>query len=329
MILVTGATGTVGLGIVEKLAGGREPVRALVRDPVRAKKLLPPRIELAGGDVTAPATLDDACRGARLVFHAAGMPEQWQQDDGIFDRVNRQGTANVLAAARRAGVQRVVYTSTMDVFSAERGGTLVEEHIDTRAKPTAYERSKQAAEREADAIAKQGLDVVFVNPAAVYGPSPIRTALNLFFIKLLTGQVPLIPPGGLPLAYLDGVVAVHLAAAERGKSGERYLVADQHVSMVELARLILDAEGKGRRPPPRAPEWLVRGLAAASAPLARRFGFQPLVAPGELSFLLWDVRVDAAKAQRDLGFVPTPAAVGVQRTVAAFSQPSSGPARAP
>jgi dihydroflavonol-4-reductase len=315
VVLVTGATGLVGLGLVERLAAKGEQVRALVRDAERARKMLPAGVELAVGDVTAPETLEPACTGARLVFHAAGMPEQWQRDDGIFDRVNRQGTANMLGAALRAGVGRVVYTSTMDVFGAPPGGTLVETAIDPEIKPTAYERSKQAAEKEAEKIAAQGLDLVYVNPGAVYGPSPLRTAMNGFFVDLLAGKIPLLPPGGLPLAFLDGVVDVHLAAAERGKSNERYLVADDHVSMVELARLILEAEGKNRKPPRRSPKWLVKFLAAVSAPLARLFGFKPLVAPGELQFLLWDIHVDATKAQRELGFVPTPLKDGIQRTV--------------
>jgi nucleoside-diphosphate-sugar epimerase len=123
-ILVTGATGLVGNAIARRLAERGDRVRALVRDPVRARPILPAQVELVQGDVTAPDTLVEATRGARLVFHAAGLPEQWQRDEGVFDRVNRGGTASVLSAAKSAGVERVVYTSTMDVFAAPPGGTL-------------------------------------------------------------------------------------------------------------------------------------------------------------------------------------------------------------
>jgi nucleoside-diphosphate-sugar epimerase len=317
-VLVTGATGLVGFGIARLLASQGRKVRALVRDAERARRMLGPGIETCTGDVTLPDTLDAAVRGTSLVFHAAGIPEQWQKDETVFDRVNRGGTANLVRAALRAGVERVVYTSTMDVFAAPRGGMLVETNVDQAAKPTAYERSKQAAEREVEALLAEGLDVVLVNPGAVYGPSPVVTALNVFFSRVLAGKVPLLPPGGMPVAFVDGVAKAHLAAAERGVRGERYLVADEHASMQRLATTILAAEGRGRRTPAVAPAWLLKALASSTAPLARTFGFTPLIAPGELCFVLWNVSVDASKAKRELGFEPTPLVEGVQKTVAAL-----------
>lgn len=316
--LVTGATGLIGERLVHRLVARGERVRALVRDRNRAAGMLPKEAELVVGDITAPASLEAAMQGVRLVFHAAGMPEQWQRDESIFDRVNRQGTANVLGAARRAGVQRVVHTSTMDVFAAPPGGTLVETHVDPNPKPTAYERSKQAAEAEVDRRLGEGMDIVCVNPGAVYGPSPIAGALNSFFVRLLRGKVPLLPPGGMPLAFHEGVAAAHLAAAEKGRTGERYLVADEHRTMAALAKAIVEAEGAGRRPPPVAPAWLLKTVVAVSTPIARALNLAPLVAPGELSFMLWNVAVDSTKAQRELGFRPTPLSEGVKQTVEAF-----------
>lgn len=315
MNLVTGATGLVGLEIVQQLVAAGEPVRALVRSEARARAVVPAAVELAVGDVTEPATLDAACRGCRFVFHAAGLPEQWASDEGIFDRINRQGTVNVLAACQAQGIERVVYTSTMDVFAAPPGGTLVETNLDPADKPTAYERSKQAAEREAERFLQAGLPIVFVNPAAVYGPSPLRTGANGLLARLLAGKVPLLPPGGMPLAFVGGVGRAHLAARDRGRVGERYLVGDERVSLTELAAYVLAAEGKGRRPPSVAPLWLLRAVAAIQAPLARLFRFTPLVARGELQFLQWNVALDTHKAQRELGFVPTPPAEGIAATV--------------
>jgi nucleoside-diphosphate-sugar epimerase len=314
-VFVTGATGLVGFGLVERLLAKGERVRALVRDPRRAQGVLPGSVQLAPGDVTLPETLAAPMRDARLVFHAAGMPEQWQRDETIFDRVNRDGTKNVLEAALAAGVPRVVYTSTMDVFAAPRGGMLSEAHVDANPKPTAYERSKQAAEAVANAIAERGLDIVLVNPGAVYGPSPALTGLNAFFVQLLKHEVPVLPPGGLPIAFVDGVADAHLAAAGSGKRGERYLVADEHRSMRALAAEILEAAGGHRKAPSVAPAWALRALAGASAFVARRFDVKPLIAPGELSFLLWNVSVDASKAERELGFERTPARTGIRRTV--------------
>jgi nucleoside-diphosphate-sugar epimerase len=314
-VLVTGATGLIGNAIAHRLAGQGHQVRALVRDPDKAARLLPASVNLVRGDITVPESLPAAMRGVERVFHAAGMPEQWQKDPSIFDRVNRQGTVNVLRAALDAKVNRVVYTSTMDVFAAPRGGTLVETNVDPAPKPTHYERSKQAAEREAETFRQRGLDLVYVNPCAVYGPSPVHVGLNSLFLQVLNKKAPLLPPGGMSIVYVDGVTDAHLAAAERGVSGERYLVADEHVSIAALARGILETAGGGR-PPPTGPTFLLQALATVSDPLARVFGFTPLVAPGQLSFMLWDARVDASKARRELGFRPTPFAEGVARTIA-------------
>jgi nucleoside-diphosphate-sugar epimerase len=305
--------------LVKALLLRGDRVRALVRDAARARRLLPAAVELVVGDITTPESLGAAVRGVDLVFHAAGMPEQWQRDETTFERVNRQGTKNVLEASLAAGVRRVVYTSTMDVFAAPPGGTLREALVDDRPKPTAYERSKQAAEREAEALEQRGLDVVYTNPAAVYGPSLATTALNAFFARLLQGKVPLLPPGGMPIAFIDGVVQAHLAAADVGRRGERYLIGDEHLSMPKLAEKVLTAAGSSRPVPRTAPAALLKVVAGISAPLARVFGFQPLIAPGELSFLLWDVRVDASKARQELGFQPTSADAGIAKTVQALA----------
>ena len=99
-------------------------------------------------------------------------------------------------------------------------------------------------------------------------------------------------------------------------NGKQYLLSDGHVTNADLARRVLAAAGSSKGPPPNAPAWLLRAVAAASAPLARTFGFKPIIAPGQLSFLMWNVKVDATKAQRELGFVPTPLDEGVAKTVA-------------
>ncbi len=312
--LITGGTGLVGNAVAKKLCDRGHEVRALVRDPGRAAKHLP-GIEIRRGDITDRASVDAAAEGVDWVFHAAGMPEQWQADEAIFDRVNRDGTRNVLEAALAAGAKRAVYTSTMDVFAAPPGGTLREDRLDPEPKHTAYERSKQAADREAEAVRAKGLEVVHVNPSAVYGPSPVHVALNSFFLKLMRREVPMLPPGGMSVVYVDGLAEAHVAAAERGRSGERYLVSDTFVTNVELARAIVAEAGLGRVPR-AAPAWLMNLVAAVNAPIARVIRREPLIAPGQLAFLLWEARVDSAKAERELGFAPQPLDRGVRETVA-------------
>lgn len=316
--LITGATGLVGHALSEALLEVGHSVRAVVRDVERARAVLSDAIELVPGDLLDPDALNAAAVGIELVFHAAGMPEQFAADETVFDRVNRQGTANVMQAALKAGVERVVHTSTMDVFAAERGGTLVETRPDTEPKPTAYERSKVAAELEAEAARAEGLQVVFVNPSAVYGPSPSRAAINGAMLELAHGKVPMLPPGGMSLVFAPGLAKAHVRAAEVGVDGERYLVSDTYATLAELAAEVGQVAGL-RRIPPTGPAWLLRPVAAVSGWAGRRFGIEPLVAPSELSFLLWQARVDASKAIEVLGHSQTPLAEGVERTFEDFA----------
>src|SRR5262249_28896106 len=157
----------------------------------------------------------------------------------IFDRVNRGGTANVLAASLEAGGGRVGYTPPMDVFEAPGGGAGIETRIATALKPTAHGRSKQGAEEEAANAPEKEVDIVFLNPSAVYGPSPVNVVLNSFFVKLMKKQAPVIPPGGMSIVFVDGVADAHIAAAEKGRRGERYLLSDAFLSNAEMAEAIV------------------------------------------------------------------------------------------
>jgi dihydroflavonol-4-reductase len=313
-VLVTGATGLVGHGVARALVGRGHEVRALVRDPGRAGPLLPPGVTPVPGDITRPDSLGPAFAGVEWLFHSAGIPEQWQRDESVFDLVNRQGTAWVMGAARAAGVRRAIYTSTGDVFAAPRGGTVTEGPLDPVPKFTAYERSKVAAEQEVEAVRSSGFDVVVLNPAATYGPAPVVTGLNAAIVKQVKGKVPLLPPGGTSVVYIDGLAEAHVLAAEKGRSGERYVVADGYLPLLELAREVARLV-PGVRVPPLAPEWVLRAATGVTAALARVFGFAPPVAPGELEFVLWQARLDASKAVNELGFRQTPVDEGLRRTV--------------
>src|SRR3954451_24488614 len=187
--LVTGATGKVGNAVARALIARADRARVRVRDPERARRVLPDGVEPVRGDVTEPASLRPACEGCDVVFNAMGLPEQWLADEGMFEQVNARGTENVVRAAREAGVRRMVHTSTIDVFHAERGQRFDEHQLATYKKGTAYERSKQHAE-ELALGARDGMELVMVNPAGVYGPGPLGSAS---LERAFSG-----PPGGEP-----------------------------------------------------------------------------------------------------------------------------------
>jgi nucleoside-diphosphate-sugar epimerase len=314
-VLVTGATGKVGHAIAAALRARGDEVRALVRDPARAAALLPAGTEAVRGDVTEPEYVAKAVEGCELVFNAMGIPEQWLPDTETFEHVNAQGSANVARAARAAGVRRLVHTSTNDVFHAEQGATFDESELADYPKGTAYERSKQHAE-ELVLAERDGLEVVITNPTGVYGPGPTSShALeNGLFEPLVNKRLPALVPGGLGLVFAPGVAVGHLLAAEAGADGERYILNDDYVTLKELAEKVVAIAGRGRVPPVM-PVPLAKVLATAGEGISRVIHRPPLLARGQLHFFQWQAKADAAKAQRELGWSPTPLDQGLRRTL--------------
>jgi nucleoside-diphosphate-sugar epimerase len=314
-VLVTGATGKVGNAVAHALHARGDEVVALARDPDRARGLLPAGVSVVPGDVTDPATLRTAAEGCELVFNAMGIPEQWVRDEGVFERVNARGAEAVVTAAREAGARRVVHTSTIDVFEAEPGGRLVESRVATRPKDTAYERSKQHAEELALA-ARGDMELVFVNPSAVYGPGPGSVSLEKqLFEPVARGLLPVLTPGGMGVVHARGVAAGQLLAAERGRDGERYILSDRHVTLRELAQTVVRVAGRGRVPPV-LPVPIARAVAAIGDALAARAGIAPLISRGQLEFLLWNAAPDSTRAQEELGWEPTPLEDGIRESLA-------------
>jgi dihydroflavonol-4-reductase len=319
-LLVTGATGKVGNAVARQLAERGDEVVALVRNAAKARDLLPAGVELANGDVTDPESLRRAVEGADGVFNCMGLFEQWFADPEIFERVNAQGAVNVTAAARDAGVARVVHTSTFDVFHADSGGTVSEAAVADYPKGTAYERSKQHAEELVLAEAEKGIEVVIVNPASVYGPGPWQgTGLDRAFRDAIRRRLPGVPPGGMTLVHCDDVAAGQLAAFERGEPGERYILADGYATMRELLAVAVDAAGRGWVPP-AMPVPLARGLATAGEAASRVIRRPPLLGSGQLTFLLWQARADSSRARSELGVEFRPWAEGVRQTVTWMAQ---------
>ncbi len=321
--LVTGGTGKVGHAVARALVERGDEVVALVRDPGRAAKTLPAGVSPAAGDVTDARSVRAAVEGCELVFNAMGLPEQWLADEGEFERVNAIGSETVVREAARAGARRVVHTSTIDVFHAADGARFDESEIADYPKGTAYERSKQHADRLVLAAAeREEIEVVLANPAAVYGPGPEGSAsperdILRPVVEAKRVAAPALPPGGFGMLYSEGAGAGHLLAAEKGVPGERYILCDGHVTLRELAEIAVSVAGRGRVPP-TMPAPLAKAMAAAGEPIARLTGKPPLLPKGQLHFLLWNAAPDSSKAQRELGWQPTPLEDGVRSTLASM-----------
>lgn len=313
--LVTGATGKIGNAVARQLAERGDEVVALVRNPAKARELLPSGVELAQGDVSDPASLRKAAEGIDAAFNCMGLFEQWFADPGVFDRINAEGARNVVAAAREAGAKRVVHTSTFDVFHAPQGGTVSEAEVANYPKDTAYERSKQLAERLVLEEAENGIEVVIANPASVYGPGPWHaTGMDRAIRDAIRRRLPATPPGGMTLVFAEDVARGHLAAFDRGKSGERYILADGYAPMREVLRLAVAEAGRGWVPP-AIPLRVARGMAGAGEAVSRVIKQPPLLGKGQLTFLMWQARASNERARTELGVEFTPLPEGVARTV--------------
>jgi dihydroflavonol-4-reductase len=215
-------------------------------------------------------------------------------------------------------VRRLIHTSTEDVFHAERGGRFDESQVADYPKGTAYERSKQRAEQLA-LSARDGLEVVIVNPSGVYGPGPSPSVSfdKGMFEPLVKRRLPALPPGGLGVVYTDGLAAGHLLAADKGRDGERYILCDTHVTLRELAQTVVRVAGRGWVPP-TLPALGARALAGGGEAVSRLFGRPPLLSRGQLYFFTWNAAPDSTKAQTELGWRPTPLEQGIRRTLDAM-----------
>ena len=314
-VLLTGATGTVGNAIARALVRRGRAVRALVRDPERARACVPGGVELVRGDVTDAASVRAAIDGCDIVYHASGLPEQWLADATLFQRVNVDGTRHLVDAALAAGVKSFVYTSTIDVFTMRRGVEFDERSIDQAPKETAYERSKQDADRIVTAALGRGLPARFLHPSGVYGPAPVTTGVNDFIAKLVRGEIPILLPGGFPLVYADDVAEAHVLAEERAPVGARFIASESYWTLEDIAGAVVAATERGKVPRVM-PTWIASAISSVGEIAARITRKPPLIPSGQLHFLTFDVRPSAAKARAELGWKPTPFTDGLHATLA-------------
>ena len=319
-VLVTGATGTVGHPIARRLVERGDEVLALVRDVDRAAGLLPPGVRAVAGDVSDAASVASAVEGCELVFHAAGMPEQWRLDPADFTRVNVDGTRNVLDACRRHGVRRLAYTSTIDVLAWTPGVPFDESRIDPEPRPTYYERSKQEADRLAVAALDDGLDVVFLHPSGVYGPAPILAAgMNDLIARLARREIPMLLPGGMPVVHAEDVAEGHLRAADQAPAGARFVLSDGYHTLRDVA-----SDVKRHHPEAKVPRVMplvvARGVSAAGERIAQITKRPPLIPRGALHFLESHAVPVSARAQNELDWSITPWDEGLGQTLAFFRE---------
>jgi dihydroflavonol-4-reductase len=326
MNLVTGSTGFVGSQLCRALVERGHAVRAFHRSTSSLKPLEPlqgSKLQHAVGDITQPETLARAMQGVQVVFHTAAVTGDL--DPAALQNVTVEGTRNVLCAAARAGVKRVVHTSSIVAMGVPRpspsGANLpVNENHTWNYRPEwwRYGYVKYLAEMEVQAAVARGLDVVIVNPTVIIGAGDINRVQGGAIIQIAKGRVPLAVAGGLNIVHIEDVVEGHLLAMERGRRGERYILGGENLSVASFIALV--AHMAGVRPP-----WLVLpgGLVRLAAlplslkPIHKRLPVSPdLVRMAGHYFYF-----DTSKAQQELGMGrPRPAHQAVADSIRFYRQ---------
>ncbi|MFW6127314.1 MAG: hopanoid-associated sugar epimerase [Thermodesulfobacteriota bacterium] len=320
--LVTGGTGFVGRSVVvELLAAGRE-VRVLARRPDHPA-LAGLEVEVVRGDLVDPASLAAAVRGCERLFHVAADYRLWVPDPPAMYAVNVQGTKDLLAAAAKAGVSRMVYTSTVGALGNPGDGTPGNEDTPVTLDDMVghYKRSKFLAEQAVREAARQGFPVVLVHPSTPVGPWDSRpTPTGQMIVDFLQGRMPAYLETGLNLVHVRDVAQGHLLAEEKGQVGEKYILGHRNLSLSEIFQLLAEITGLPA-PRVRLPYGPILALSYLDEFWATHVSGKPPRMPvAAIKMAKKFMYFDSAKAIRELSLPQTPVRQALEDAVAWFEE---------
>ena len=311
-ILVTGASGFIGWHIARRLRERDHAVRALVRATSKLREL---DAEPVVGDLRDHASLDRAVAGCGVVFHVAADYRLWAKDPDELYRSNVDGTRNLLEAARNAGVERVIYTSTVGCIGMP-GDENTPVALADMSGP--YKRSKFQAEQIAVEFAHSGFPVVIVNPTAPVGDHDFKpTPTGKIIVDYLRGEMPAFVDTGLNLVDVRDTAEGHILACERGRSGERYILGCDNLSLEQIFALLERISGI-KAPGWRIPYGVAYAAGVASTTWANLTGHEPRVPLDAVRMARKKMWVSSQKAKRELGFTPGPVDAALRRAVEWF-----------
>lgn len=318
-VLVTGASGFLGSAIAAAIRARGDDVRVLVR-PSSPRANLNPADTMCEGDLRDRVSLTAALKGVRFLFHAAADYRLWARDREEIRRNNVEGTRIIMDEALSAGVERIVYTSSVATLKLSDGAVATEDQPLAEGEGIgAYKRSKVAAERLVETmIQRDGLPAVIVNPSTPIGPRDVRpTPTGRIIVEAASGRMPGFVDTGLNLAHVDDVAAGHVAALERGRIGERYILGGDNVfladMLADIARLV------GRRPPKlKLPRTMLYPLAYGAELMASVRGVEPFITMDGLRLARHHMFFDDSKARRELGYVSRPYREGLADAIVWF-----------
>jgi dihydroflavonol-4-reductase len=318
---VTGGTGFVGANLVRLLLAEGFRVRVLVRNLSCLDNLRGLEVEVVQGDLLT-ADWVSSLRGCQVLFHVAAHYSLWRADHEALYRSNVLGTRRILAAAAAAGIERTVYTSSVAAIGVSGQGKIADE---TYQSPIAklvgdYKKSKYLAEQEAQQAVAQGQDIVIVNPTTPIGPWDSKpTPTGDLILRFLRRQMPVYMDTGLNLIHVQDVVRGHLLALEQGKTGDRYILGHQNLSLKEILQQLSALTGL---PAPKnaIPAWIPLTAAWMDEYLLSALGKTPSVPLDGVRMAQQKMYYDSTKAVAELGLPQTPIPQALKESVDWFLQ---------
>lgn len=304
---------------MEALLARGDEVRCLVR-PSSLRLLDGKKVQVLAGDLSDAETVRRGVEGCEAVFHCAADYRLYVDKPEAMYAANVEGTRGVLEAARRAGVRKVVYTSTVGALGIRPDGRPADEREPVRLEDMLghYKRSKFMAERVAEELCAKGLPVVIVNPSAPVGDRDIKpTATGRMILDFLRGRIPAYVDTGLNLVDVRDVASGHLLALERGRVGEKYILGHRDMTLKEILEMLGKVAGRAA-PRVRVPHWLPLTVAAIDTGLARMRGRRPRFELDAVRLARKKMFFDPGKAVRELGLPQSPVEEALARAVRWF-----------
>ena len=320
-VLVTGATGFIGGNLARRLCQRGYEVRALVRAGANTLTIDDIDVEQFPGDILDRESVGRAVEGCQAVFHCAAIYAFWSRTPDLIHRTNVDGTKTVLQAAKRSGASRIVFTSTVSTMGFWPGKLSTEETLlDPSHLIGHYKNSKYQAELLAFEMAAEGLPLVVVNPTAPVGPWDVKpTPTGRIILDFMRGRIPAYLDTGLNLVDVEDVAEGHILALEHGIPGQRYLLGNKNVSLIDMFRILQAITGR-RAPRWRIPYWMA--LAAGyldEAVEGRILSREPRIPVEGIKIARSPMSVDCEKAIRELGLPQNSVEVALEKAVTWFT----------
>ena len=314
--LVTGAAGFLGSHVTRQLVARGDTVRVLMRPSSNNRAISDLSLEYVTGDLRDAASLERAMSGMKRVFHVAADYRLWaKHPQEIYDS-NVGGTKNLLAAAKSAGIEQLVYTSTVATIAVDRP-ELPNESTDASLEEMIghYKRSKWMAEQEVLQEARSGFPAIVAMPTTPVGPWDWKpTPTGKIILDFLNGKMPGYVETGLNFVGVEECAAGHLLVSERGKIGERYLLGAENLTLKGLLDVLARITGL-RAPGMKIPHGVALGVAYVESAFSRLVGKEPQIPVEGVRIAQHKMFVDCSRAQRELGFQPGPVAAALERAV--------------